>query len=99
MTNKERQVQKALGTLSIKGWLQEKGIVLREKWWYFPLKKSTPADNKNVVIINNQKYYKVADEYIDQFVFPISSVNEVIAEQVIESVYWSISIENGSNIC
>ena len=97
MTEKELKIQRALGTLPFKEWMKLKGIILKNKWWYFPiLKEVRRRDSKSFAIINNIKHYPVHDEYIDDLQYSMAWNNwseEEFAKEVIATCYECMSLE------
>jgi len=93
MTNNEIKSQIALGTLPFKEWMKLKGIILKNKWWYFPILKEARYKK---VITALPGHYPVHDEYITDLQYSMAWNNwseEKFAKEVITQCYACMSLE------
>ncbi len=112
MNRKEKEIQKALGTLPVKEFVKDyaklQGVLFIDDWWYFPLNGHNPSDtklteenHKSVEIIGDVKYFKIADSYIDDFLYSMTHAHgryflcrgQKLAGEVIKLIYVCIAAE------
>lgn len=92
MTKKEISIQIALGTLPFKEWMKLQGIILKNKWWYFPVPENY-LQSKETIIDN---HYPVADAYIDDLQYSMAWrgwSEEEFAKEIIKQCYECMSLE------
>lgn len=94
MTEKEIDIQKALGTLPFREWMKLKGIILKNKWWYFPIPEGRGVRSKVIPLLPG--HYPVHDEYIDDLQYSMAWnkwTEEEFAKEIIASCYECMSLE------
>ncbi len=100
MTKKEIEIQIALGTLSYKKYMEAKGILYENGWWYFLIPKHLKCKASKTLIINNQEHYPVAGGYIYD-VSHSSAHNgyteERLADEIISQCYSCMSLERADH--
>ena len=97
MTKKEIKTQIALGTLPFREWMKLKGIILKNKWWYFPVPKGARCYlQSKMITIDDVKYYPIHDDYINDLQYSMAWnkwTEEEFAKEIIVQCYACMGLE------